>query len=489
LTSIQRESENSKAPIDRDVPLVVDLDGTLIRSDLLVESFFQSIGADWRAPLALVRPFLAGKASFKYAIAGTTDIDPALLPYNDDVLVRVRAAVADGRPVYLASASTGRYVAAVADYLGIFTGWFASDAHHNLSAGNKARCLVEAFGQHGFDYIGNDRADLTIWAVARRSIAVGASNGVRRRLNAIAVDADHIPVENTSLRTWLRTLRVHQYVKNALVFVPLVTSHSFDGESIARSLGAFASFSLCASSVYIVNDLVDLTSDRGHPTKRTRPLADGRIAPIKAILVAVACLVAAVVLATFVSTMFTVVLSVYFASTSAYSFSLKRKMLVDVIMLAILYTIRVIGGAAAVGVMMSEWLLAFSLFIFVSLALIKRYTELSVRLDGALPDPTNRNYRVSDLPIVAALAAAAGFNAITVFTMYISSETVRQLYRQPLWLWLVCPILIYWIGRVLMLAHRRMMDDDPVVFALKDWRSRICAGAVILILVLAIGVP
>ncbi|SED62478.1 4-hydroxybenzoate polyprenyltransferase [Rhizobiales bacterium GAS191] len=481
----------SSAPMIEDqvaaaIPLVVDLDGTLIRSDLLVESFFQSFGDDWLAPAALLRPLLRGKAQLKAAIADRTEIDPSELPYDEAVLARIRAAISQGRKAYLASASHERYVAAIAAHLGLFSGWFASDMTRNLSGPAKAARLVEAFGQHGFDYIGNDEADLPVWAAAATPIGIRVAPGTRRRLSRMAPQAEFLPSERASLTDWLKLIRVHQYAKNALIFIPLLTAQKFQAASFLIALTAFIAFSLCASGVYILNDLVDLAADRCHPTKKNRPLAAGTIPPFEGIVAACLLLCSAVIIGATVSPMFLGVLVAYFALTSAYTFALKRKMLVDVIVLAMLYTIRVIGGAAAVDVPMSEWLLGFSMFIFTALALIKRYTELSVRLDGDLPDPSNRNYKIGDLPIVATLAAAAGFNAVTVFALYISSDTVHRLYRHPLLLWLICPILMYWIGRALMLAHRRMMHDDPIVFALKDWRSRVCVGMVGLILLAAI---
>ena len=468
------------------LPLVVDLDGTLLRSDLLVESFFQGFAADWLLPARAVRSLAHGKARMKAEIAERTEIDPATLPYDEVVLARIHAAMAQGRAIYLASASNERYVAAIAGHLQLFRGWFASDARRNLSGEAKAERLVEAFGSRGFDYIGNDGADLPVWAVAAHSIAIRASSSVRRRLAGIAPQAEFLASPRASAKDWLKLFRIHQYAKNALVFVPLLTAQKFSASSLLLSVGAFLAFSLCASSVYILNDLVDVAADREHPTKKARPLAAGVVPPFQGIAAAALLFCAGMILGLTVSPLFLTVLVAYFGLTSAYTFSLKRKMLVDVIALAMLYTIRVIGGAAAIAVPISEWLLAFSMFIFTALALIKRYTELSIRLDGDLPDPPNRNYKARDLPIVAALAASAGFNAVTVFALYVSSDTVHRLYRRPFLLWLICPILMFWIGRALMLAHRRMMDDDPIVFALKDWRSRICVGLVGCILLLAI---
>ena len=302
------------------------------------------------------------------------------------------------------------------------------------------------------------------------------------------MDQDALVLENPSggKSDWLRLLRVHQWAKNLLVFVPLVSAQAFTLIAFGNAVGAFVAFSLAASAMYIINDLVDLDSDRKHPRKNRRPLAAATVSITRAAALAPVLLVVAFGLALFVGNLFAATISAYVILTMAYTFSLKRKMLIDVIALALLYTIRVIGGATAISVFVSEWLLGFSMFIFTALALIKRYVELAVRVDESLPDSSSRNYRKSDLDIVAALAAAAGFNAVTVFALYISSDTVSRTYRHPLALWLICPILMYWLARALMMAHRRMMDDDPIVFALRDRNSQFALGLVGLVLIGAI---
>jgi len=462
---------------------VVDLDGTLVASDLLIETAFSELA---RRPWSLVEiagALSRGKAALKHRLAAPADFDPSLLPYDQEVLAVVRQARAAGRPVYLASASNRRLVETVADHLGLFTGWFASDETMNLAGAEKARRLVEAFGERGFDYIGNDAADLPVWEKAARALAIRTPVRVKRRLARGAREVDHLPCEKPTWRTWAKLLRVHQYAKNALVLVPLLTAHLFTLEAVVQAFVAVAAFSLCASSVYILNDLLDLQDDRGHRTKCYRPLASGAIPLLHGVVAAPLLFLASIAVAATVSLPFIGVLLGYFALTSAYSLMLKRMMLVDVLTLAGLYSIRVFGGAVAIDVAVSKWLLGFCMMIFMSLALIKRYVELAARRDAGLPDPANRDYRASDLDMVAALAAAAGFNAVTVFALYISSDAVNALYTRPAILWLVGPLLLYWIARALMLASRRLMDDDPVVFALKDRVSLAtiaAAGALIL---------
>lgn len=287
-------------------------------------------------------------------------------------------------------------------------------------------------------------------------------------------------------RTWVKLLRVHQWAKNGLVVVPLFTSHQFDIHSVFASLSAFVAFSLAASAVYVVNDLIDIEADRQHPTKKLRPLAAGTIPVRQALMLAAILVLIAIVVAVGVSPGFAGVLAIYLILTTAYTFVLKRKMIVDIVTLATLYTLRVIGGAEAISVTVSEWLLAFSMFIFTALALIKRYVELAGRVDAALPNLAHRDYRNSDLDVIAMLACAAAFNAVTVFALYISSDTVRVLYRHPKALWLVCPVLVYWLGRAVLIAHRRLMDDDPIIFALTDRNSLISLGVIGLIMISAI---
>ena len=470
-------------------PLVVDLDGTLIKSDLLIETAFASLGEDPTRAGAMLGALRGGKARLKDAVAATAVLDPELLPYDAEVLAEIDRARADGREVYLASASNHRLVAAVAEHLGVFTGWMASDAHTNLSAGRKAQRLVEQFGAGGFDYIGNSVDDVPVWQVAATAITVRAPKGVTRRLVRDGHHVRVIPAQPPTVRDCLRLLRVHQYVKNGLVFVPLVTAHAFTLASIVQSVLAAVAFCLCASSVYIINDLADLAADRAHPTKSRRALASGKIPLGYGLLAAPVLLFAAIVTALAVSLPLTGVLLGYFALTFSYSFVLKRKMIVDVVALALLYSIRVFGGAVAIGVPISEWLLTFSVFIFMSLALIKRYVDLSDRLDHGRADPTNRNYKRSDLDIVAALAAASGFNAVTVFALYIASDNVKQLYTQPHLLWLLCPVLIYWISRTILMAHRRHVPDDPIVFALRDRVSYVVLAICLGVLLLASCLP
>ncbi|WP_238297217.1 UbiA family prenyltransferase, partial [Methylobacterium soli] len=347
------------------------------------------------------------------------------------------------------------------------------------------RALIDAFGSRGFDYIGNSYPDLAIWQEARRAYAVRTSAGVRRKAERLGLTLQPIASSDSGQwMTWLKALRVHQYAKNTLVFVPLLTSHNFQTHAILMACMAFVTFSLAASAVYLLNDLMDIDADRRHPTKRNRPFARGALS-MKAGMAAIVGLFAlAIAGASQVSTLYLLTLIGYIALTTAYSLFIKRKMIIDIVVLAMLYTVRVVAGAVAIDVVLSEWLLTFSMFVFTSLALIKRYTELAMRMDNGLGDPTNRNYRKSDLTVIGGLAAATGMNAVTVFALYLSSPAVTANYGSPKILWAICPLLVYVLGRMLVMAHRRDLHDDPVVFALRDRVTRLAvvtAGALVLI--------
>lgn len=453
---------------EKERPLIVDLDGTLVRSDLLIETAFWELGRRPHSIVNMVRALLQGKASLKHRLSEAYDFDPSVLPYDEVVVSCVRAAAAQGRPVYLASASHERIVSAVADHLGLFTGWFATDATTNCTGENKAEKLVATFGQGGFDYIGNAAADLPIWRRAAKSCAIRAPASVMSRLSRECDNVERLAHDRPTWRTWARLLRVHQYAKNVLVFLPLLANQLFGWDSVLQALIAAVAFSICASGVYILNDLIDLQDDRVHRTKCYRPLACGQIPLAHAVVAFPALLFLSLAVASAISSTFFAVLAGYFVLTTAYSLLLKRKMILDVLALAVLYTMRVIGGAVALSAPVSPLLLAFVLSWFLSLALVKRYVELIARQEAGLPDSKSRGYRNADRGMVGALAVAAGSNGLMLFALYVSSETVRDLYSRPEALWLIGPVLTYWIARVLMLAHRGLMHDDPLVFALKD---------------------
>lgn len=457
-------------------PLVVDLDGTIARTDLLIESLFRLLAlrpfSIFRIPLWLAR----GKAVLKARIADHAPVDLHTLPLNEDLVAWLRAERGRGRRIYLASASDRRYVEGLAEHLGLFDGVFASDGATNLCGDEKARVLCAAFGEKGFDYAANDRVDLAVWRTARKAILVEAPQRVRLEARRTCEQVEDLTVPRPRPSRWTtyaRALRLHQWLKNALVFLPALASHSLDALSLGRAGLAFVSFSLCASSVYLLNDLLDLPNDRQHPTKRRRPFASGAMPLSHGMALIPLLLLAAGLIAAALPPAFAAVLAGYYAATLAYSLALKRQVVVDVLTLGGLYTARVLAGAAATAILVSEWLLVFSMFLFLCLALVKRYGELVERQQGRKGPPAGRGYRTGDAPMVAVLAGASGYLSVMVLALYISSPDVHKLYPHPQALWAIALLLLFWVSRVLMLAHRGKMHDDPVVFAVRDRTSQV----------------
>ena len=449
--------------------LCVDLDGTLLRGDLFFESLFALVRVN--PFMALFVPFwlLRGKAHLKRRLAERVTLDVAHLPYNRELLTLVRAERAKGRRVVLVTASDERLARGVADHLDVFDEVMASDGTVNLRAGTKAAALSERFTS--FDYAGNSRDDVAVWDAARTAFVVGDAPAARAY--ARRTRSPHLPhPARSQAKVWTKTLRLHQWLKNALVFVPLVLSgHVFDLANWLTVGAAFLAFGLCASSVYVLNDLLDLEADRRHSTKRYRPIAAGMVSIPAACLGAAACLAGAVAVAAFLPLAFAGILTIYYTATLGYSLVLKRKMLVDVIALAGLFTLRVLAGAAALGVGTSAWLLGFCVFFFLSLALVKRYVELASQPVSADGKVAGRGYVPEDIDIVSQAGLASGFAAVVVLALFIDSPAMRGEYGHPTLVWLICPLVLYMIVRIWMLARRGQMNDDPVVFLMSDWRS------------------
>jgi 4-hydroxybenzoate polyprenyltransferase len=453
-------------------PLVVDLDGTLLNSDMLVESGMAFLRSN---PLRFYLPLwwllTGGKARLKARIAEHATIDVALLPFNESVLEWLRAEKADGRSLVLATASNQSYAEQIGRHLGLFDRVLGSSDTLNLSARNKCAALVGEFGEGGFDYAGNSRDDLPVWRAAAAAIVVNPEAGVARQAQAQARVVKVIDERTSVWRVWLKALRVHQWLKNLLIFVPLFAAHAFTSPPLLLdAVLAFLLFSVCASSLYLINDLLDLEQDRQHTTKRHRPFAAGTIPVVHGLLAAP--LLLAVVFAVSLVCLppsFTGILAVYAVATMSYSLAIKRIVVADVVMLASLYTVRIVAGTFACGLALTFWLLAFSMFMFFSLALVKRYAELHrAKVEGKTGRTAGRGYYPDDLPMVASLGASSGYLSVMVLALYIQDQSTMHLYRHPQFIWLACPILLFWVSRTWVLTHRGFMKDDPVVFAVTD---------------------
>jgi 4-hydroxybenzoate polyprenyltransferase/phosphoserine phosphatase len=466
----------------RDLPLAVDLDGTLIATDLLWETIFLALKTNPLVVFLLPIWALAGKARLKLELARRVTLDPSRLPYRQDFLDYLRTERASGRTIVLATAAAEPLAHAVAAHLGIFSKVFATREGVNLASRAKAAALVKEYGAYGFDYAGNDRADLAIFDEARNAIVVAPDRAASRYQQAH--DAMRFDAPRPGFKTYIKMLRVHQWLKNLLVFAPPVLAHDFliAGTMFAATL-AFIAFSASASAIYIINDIIDLPLDRVHPRKRHRPFASGALSIPFGLACSATLLAMAAAICFFLPPMFAVIIAIYIVSTTAYSLAIKRMLLLDVICLAGLYTLRLLGGKLAANIPLSFWLMAFAMFFFLSLAFVKRYVELQ---SSGVPEQTRiagRGYRPEDIGIVGQSGVSSGFTAVLVLALYINSDVVGNLYSEPWLIWPLVPIVLYINMRVWVLAHRREMNEDPVVFIASDWRSQIfiALGAALLI--------
>jgi 4-hydroxybenzoate polyprenyltransferase len=409
--------------------------------------------------------------NLKAKLAAEVTLDVTTLPYDQQVISFLQQEKANGRRLVLATASHQDYAEAIAAHLGLFDRVLATHGTTNLSASTKRNVLVEEYGEKGFDYIGNSKDDLKVWASAHRAYLVNPEIGVEAAAEKLGNVEQIMRTPSNAWRAWMKQLRLHQWAKNALIYVPLLAAHQIGNvELLFNGLMAFLMFGLCASSVYLLNDLLDLEDDRQHSKKRFRPLASGDV-PIKSALIVFPVLLLAAFAgsAFLLPWKFTLALAAYYALTLAYSLVLKRIMTVDVITLAMLYTVRIVAGTFAFNVVLTFWMLAFSMFLFLSLALVKRYAELrESRSKGQTEITRGRGYFPDDLEMISSLGAASGYLAVMVLALYIQDQNTLALYRHPQVIWLACPLLLYWITRTWMIAHRGWMHEDPVVFAMKD---------------------
>ncbi len=470
------------------LPLCVELEGALVRTDFLWEGTLVLLRRNPLYLLYLPLWLFRGKARLKREIASRITIDPAILPYHPGFQKILSAEHSNGRILILTSAADALHAESVASHLGFFKDVMASDGFVNFSGAAKMEALVGRYGLQGFSYAGSSRKDIPLWKRAGQAVLVDVPKSLTHRIRkeGVAVGSALAP-SGSCFNAWIRALRLHQWVKNVLLFVPLILAHRItDPQSVGHALVAFFSFSLVASGAYLVNDLFDLDADRRHVHKRKRPIASGDLS-LKAAAISVPFLLAAGFgLSLLLPEPFIQLLSVYVFCTLAYSLALKRLALMDVVVLAGLFMLRILSGAAAVEVPYSPWLLGFAVFFFLSLALAKRHSELFLLQKNGEQLANGRGYRADDFVQLGSLGSAAGYISIMVLALYINSQEVVALYSHPLRLWLVCPLLIYWISRVWLLSHRGEIQEDPVIFALKDRVSYLVGAGVAVIMLLAV---
>lgn len=482
------------------IPLCVDLDGTLVKSDTLVDSALALARQHPAALLKLPGWLLRGKAALKQHITAAVELDVIHLPYNEPLLAFLREQHAVGRSIYLATAADAALAERIADHLGLFAGVLASDGSTNLAGPNKLAAFRARFGER-FCYIGNAAPDLVLLSGAHEAMVANPTRALRAGLHAQGITpARTFTEQNPPLKAWLKAIRLHQWAKNVLIFLPLLLAHIRSAGLLAGATVAFFSFGLCASATYLINDLLDLEADRAHPRKRRRPFAAGDLSALSGAAVILLFFIASLRLALAVPRVIAALspdlalaspysflnwLLLYTVTTLAYSLQFKRAILIDVIVLSGLYTIRILAGSAATGVGVSTWLAGFSIFFFLSLAFVKRFAELENLLHRGGAIPRGRGYHVDDLEQLRSFGSASAYASVVVFTLYISNlSNATELYRHTTRLWLLVPVLLLWLSRLWLLASRGQLHEDPVVYAITDKRS-LALGAIVVAIVLS----
>jgi 4-hydroxybenzoate polyprenyltransferase/phosphoserine phosphatase len=476
-------------------PLVIDLDGTLLSGDSLWESIFALLRVAPQRLFSLL-PFLVRNdrahlkaACSEYALPGIP-----FWPFNFAVLEEIRIARSAGRSVWLATAADRRIAEAVGKHLGHFDGIVSSEKGENLKGAAKAEKLRTLFGEKGFDYIGDSEADLPVWRVCREAVVVCSDNGGNTTNRLFAQAALSNPrcrcLASQGVRgfgVWIKALRLRQWVKNILIAVPMLLAHRFTLSAFFLTCAAFVCFSVCASAGYLLNDLLDLDADRRHPTKKLRPFASGQLPLARGLPAAALLLSLSLFCSVLISPAFASVVAGYIALTLAYSHLFKKKSIADTMCLGLLYTLRIIAGAAALNLPLSNWLLAFSFFLFLGLAFIKRLAEMrTTRAGREKKNLPGRGYAFSDIRIIESMACASGFAAVVILALYIESVAAVFLYSSSRMLWGLCPAILYWYCRMVMLAYRGEIQGDPVAFACRDKISLFCGLFSVALVLLAI---
>jgi 4-hydroxybenzoate polyprenyltransferase len=465
------------------IPLCVDLDGTLVKSDTFYDSVCVLLRSNPASLFHIPGWWLrGGKARVKARVASLAPLDVTHLPYNRAVLRFLEEQHQLGRPIFLATGADASLANRVAAHLGFFAGVLASDGSTNMVGSHKLAGLQQQFPE--FDYIGNARPDLPALGHARQAYIANPDLGLR-----MALKARQLPViesfrdQKSLLSTVFKAIRIHQWAKNVLLFLPLLLSHKISLPATIAVVTAFFCFSFVASANYLINDLLDIESDRRHLKKRFRPFAAGDLRVTAGLGIAFLLVAASCALLPRLPVEFALWLLLYAATTSAYSLYLKRIPLVDVLVLSGLYALRMLAGAAATGTVVSPWLSSFAIFLFLSLAMVKRFSELASLRERGVANSHGRGYLVTDLEQIRSFATASATAAVVVFSLYISRPDVDALYRHSGRLWLIVPFMLYWLYRVLFLASRGELDEDPVIFAIRD---RVSLGVAACIAILAI---
>jgi len=476
------ENQNIGNKLNDNIPLCVDLDDSFLKTDTLLESIL--ITLKLKPFFLFLLPFwlIKGRAYLKSKISEIAMPNFNTLPINKEVENYIIQQKELNRKIILTTATNENIAKNIVSQTNLFDDFYASSDRHNLRALNKANFLTKQFGEYNFDYIGNSYDDLKVWKYSKNAIIINPSNKLLNKARKINNNITVINSEKATFYDFIKQIRVHQWLKNILIFFPFLLAHQVNLQNFINSIFAFISFSFLASFVYITNDLFDLEADRQHPTKKNRPIASGRISISKAILSSFILLISGLIISLLlINKYFLAILLAYLIITTMYTFSLKRIAIIDIITLSILYTLRLIAGGISTDVEVSQWLLGFSLFFFLSLATMKRYTELLVIKDLNKVNTSGRGYNIKDIPLIRTIGLASGYLSVLIFSLYLNSQKVISLYNHPKILWLITFSLLYWISRMWLISHRGEMNEDPIVYTAKDKVSYII-GLIIIIL-------
>ncbi len=464
MTTSVNNSQNTKN-------FVVDLDGTLIKNDLLLEALTDILCRNPLHIFKILKWLRNGKAFLKEKIAQNYKIDVTTLPYNQDVIQLIESKIKDGYNIVLATASHRIFAVQIANHLGLFDELYATNGKVNLRGETKRDLLIKKYGARNFEYIGNSNDDLAVWQFSSKVYAANPNPFLQKKLKSFRNLAEIFTNPQNPVKTFLKAIRVHQWVKNSLIIIPLIAGHKINGiADIKNGILAFLFFSLCASHVYLFNDVLDIRNDRNHHSKKYRAVAAGLIPSHIALALSFALLFVSIIGSfSFLPFRFGLSVIVYYLLTVSYSVILKRIAVLDIVVLAALYTMRIIAGTYAFNLSLTFWMLAFSMFIFLSLSLVKRYAELyQQRYTGKNEQAKGRGYYPSDLEIISSMGTTSGYLSVMVLALYIQDTATITLYSHPKMIWFACPILLYWISRIWILTHRGEMNEDPVLFAIKD---------------------
>lgn len=475
---IQKDKQN-------DIPLCIDLDGTLMKTDFLYESVIYLLKKNFFYIFLIPFWFLKGRYFLKFKLLEFVSPTVSSLPYNEQVLDFVKAEKARGRKLFLVTATAQPLAEKTATFLNIFDEVIASKDGNNLVGKNKADCLIKRFGENGYDYIGDSFKDIIVWKSAREALVVSNNKKLiseaKKNSNVTNVFSE---VQN-NFKIFIKQIRVHQWVKNLLILLPPLLAHKTGSDDYLSAVWGFFAFSFIASGIYVINDLADIESDRNHPDKKNRPAAAGKIKILTCLKIIPVLIFSGLLISVLaLDVVFTYVLIAYTIITVLYSFRLKKVYLLDIITLSLLYTTRLIAGGIVSGTELSPWLFSFSMFIFLSLGAMKRYTELKGLIEANKTKTRGRDYYVEDIPLIHTIGIASGIISTLVFTLYIDNPDVMKLYNTPYYLYLITPVVLYWILRMWFIAHRGLMNEDPIVFGLKDKTSYFVA---LIIFVISLG--